>query len=154
MLQTVRPAQMGELLPAPAPVVCRGVRGAILVECNTADAILEATQTLLSELVEANGIAPEDVASVIFTTTPDLNAAFPARAARLLGWSEVALLGAVEIDHPEAPGRCIRVLLHWNTTRRPNEIRNLYLRGADILRASPVCQGPAPDKPLMIPGAG
>jgi chorismate mutase len=134
---------------APAPVVCRGIRGAILAEANTAEAILEATQALLGALVEANGVEPEDLASAIFTTTPDLTEAFPARAARLLGWTEVPLLGAVEMDHPTAPGRCIRVLLHWNTARRPGEIRHVYLRGAEILRASPVCQGPdlAKDRP-------
>lgn len=136
---------------AAAPVVCRGVRGAILAEANTAEAILEATEVLLCALVEANGLVPDDLASAIFTTTPDLTAAFPARAARLLGWTEVALLGAVEMDHPAAPGRCIRVLLHWNTSRRPGEIRNIYLRGAEVLRASPVCQGPTQNSEPLPP---
>jgi chorismate mutase len=145
MLQTTllaRPTAGADDTVPPAPVVCRGVRGAILAAENTTEAILEATQALLGAVVAANGIAPDDLASVIFTTTPDLTAAFPARAARLLGWNDVPLLGAVELDHPTAPGRCIRVLLHWNTARRPAEIRHIYLRGAEILRASPVCQGP------------
>jgi chorismate mutase len=136
---------------APAPIVCRGIRGAILAEANTAEAILEATEALLYALIEANGVEPDDLASAIFTTTPDLTAAFPARAARLLGWTEVPLLGAVEMDHPTAPGRCIRVLLHWNTARRPGEIRHVYLRGAEILRAGPFCQGPEPSEEARAP---
>jgi|SRR5215212_6808019 len=136
------------------PIVCRGVRGAIVAEANTAEAILEATEALLCAIVDSNGIEPDDLGSVIFTTTPDLTAAFPARAARLLGWHDVPLLGAVELDHPTALRSCIRVLLHWNTARRPKEICHVYLRGAEVLRTSPVCQGPDPNEELTEAAAG
>jgi chorismate mutase len=157
MMQTTvitRPVEAAPHEIPTGPVVCRGVRGAILAESNTADAILEATQALLCAIVAANGITPDDLASAIFTTTPDLTQAFPARAARQLGWEEVPLLGAVEMDHPTAPGRCIRVLLHWNTARRPAEIRHIYLRGAEILRTSPLCQGPDTNEELPGGTAG
>jgi len=112
----------------------RGVRGATTVEHDEADEILAATRELLIALVKANGIDPTDVASVIFTTTPDLTAAFPARAARELGWTDTALLGAQEADVRQGPGRCIRVLIHWNTSRRQDEIIHVYLKGARQLR--------------------
>lgn len=115
-------------------VVCRGVRGATTADANTPEAIVAATRELLAELVRANGIASVDVASVFFTTTPDLTAAFPARAARDLGWTDVALLGATEMDVPGAPGRCIRILIHWNTVKPQDAIRHVYLRGAEGLR--------------------
>src|SRR5215471_9505661 len=119
----------------PAPVRCRGIRGATFVPEDSPEAILSATRELLAALVAANGIATEDVASAFFTTTPDLRSAFPARAARQLGWLDVPLLGATEMDNPNAPRRCIRVLLHWNTTRRQDEIVHVYLRGSDAMRA-------------------
>jgi chorismate mutase len=102
---------------------------------DTPEAILTATRELLAALAAANGIATEDIASAFFTTTPDLRSAFPARAARELGWVDVPLLGATEMDQPRAPPRCIRVLLHWNTTRRQDEIVHVYLRGSDAMRA-------------------
>src|SRR5216110_1505044 len=111
------------------PIRCRGVRGATFIEVDTPEAILAGTRELLAAIAEANGIATEDVASAFFTSTPDLRSAFPARAARDLGWTDVPLLGATEIDHPTAPRKCIRVLLHWNTTRRQDEIVHVYLRG-------------------------
>jgi chorismate mutase len=120
--------------PSPA-VRCRGIRGATFATDDTPEAILSATRELLAALVAANSIATEDVASAFFTTTPDLRSAFPARAARELGWTDVPLLGATEIDHPTAPRRCVRVLLHWNTTRRQDEIVHVYLRGSDAMRA-------------------
>ena len=121
--------------PRPAPVRCRGVRGAIFVAHDTPDAIWEATRELLAALAAANGIDTADITSVFFTTTPDLRSAFPARAARQLGWVDVPLLGATEMDHMDAPGRCIRVLLHWNTAVVQSEIVHVYLRGADVMRA-------------------
>jgi chorismate mutase len=120
---------------APQAVRCRGIRGATFVPEDTPEAILSATRELLGALVAANGIATEDVASAFFTSTIDLRSAFPARAARELGWTDVPLLSATEIDHPTAPRKCIRVLLHWNTTRRQNEIVHVYLRGSDAMRA-------------------
>ncbi len=116
-------------------VRCRGIRGAIFVPEDTPPAIWEATRELLAAIAEANGIDTADIASVFFTTTPDLRSAFPARAARQLGWVDVPLLGATEMDQPGAPGLCIRVLLHWNTARRQDEIVHVYLRGADVMRA-------------------
>src|SRR5262249_49401966 len=99
----------------------------------------------LAALAEANGIATQDIASAFFTTTPDLCSAFPARAARELGWVDVPLLGATEMDQPGAPPRCIRVLLHWNTRRRQDEIVHVYRRGSDAMRAqdppSPLASG-------------
>lgn len=115
-------------------MMCRGVRGAITVEENTREAILNATRELLLHMIEANGIRPEDVASVIFTTTRDLNAEFPALAARQLGWRDVALLCGHEMDVPGALPRCIRVLIHWNTTKAAHEIRHVYLNEAQNLR--------------------
>jgi chorismate mutase len=97
--------------------------------------ILEATRELLGAMIAANqGLEARDVASVIFTVTPDLNAAFPARAARGLGWSEVPLLDAQEIPVPGSLPRCIRALVHWNTDRTQREITHIYLRGAQALR--------------------
>jgi chorismate mutase len=112
----------------------RGVRGATTADENTREAILAATRELVSQLIEANGIEPEDVASVIFTTTTDLNADYPAVAARTLGWSDVALLCAHEINVPESVPLCIRVLIHWNTAVRADEIQHVYLKGAVKLR--------------------
>jgi chorismate mutase len=118
-----------------APVRCRGVRGATFVGEDTPQAILAATRELLAAISHANGIATPDIASAFFTSTPDLRSAFPARAARDLGWTDVPLLGATEVDNPGAPPRCIRVLLHWNTSRRQDEIVHVYLRGSDVMRA-------------------
>lgn len=115
-------------------MACRGIRGATTVEANTAKAILDATGELLAAMVEANGLAAEDIASAVFTVTADLDAAFPAQAARQLGWHQVPLLDALEIPVPGSLPRCVRVLLHWNTGRGQAEIRHVYLRGAAGLR--------------------
>jgi len=113
----------------------RGVRGATTVAHNTADEILSRTGELLARLIAENAIRPEDVASILFTVTPDLAAEFPAVAVRALeGWSEVPLLCASEIAVPASLGRCVRVLLLWNTDRRADEIRHVFLRGARQLR--------------------
>ena len=90
---------------------------------------------MLAAIARANGIAPEDIASAFFTSTADLRSAVPARAARDLGWTDVPLLGATEVDKPGAPPRYIRVLLHWNTSRRQDEVVHVYLRGSDVMRA-------------------
>lgn len=115
-------------------VVCRGIRGATTTTENTAEAILSATRELLTELIAANDIQQEDIASVIFTTTVDLNAEYPALAARKMGWHDVALMCGHEMVVPGALKQCIRVLIHWNTTRRNDEIQHVYLRGAVNLR--------------------
>jgi chorismate mutase len=121
-------------------MLCRGVRGATTVETNTAETIREATAELLQALVEANDIEHERVASILFTTTMDLNAAFPAVAARELGWTDIALLNAHEMAVPGALPRCIRILLHLNTERTAKEIRHIYLRDARKLRPDLVAQ--------------
>jgi chorismate mutase len=113
---------------------CRGIRGATTVEADTAEAILEATRELLARMVEANDLVVEEVASVMFTVTHDLKAAFPARAARALGWQHVPLLDAQEIPVPGSLARCVRVLVHYNTAKTQAEIRHVYLRGAAALR--------------------
>lgn len=113
---------------------CRGIRGATTVERDTADEILMATQELLACIVEANSLETHDVGSVLFTMTPDLAAAFPAAAARDLGWQDVALMDAQEIPVPGSLPRCIRVLIHWNTETAQEEIRHIYLRNAAALR--------------------
>jgi chorismate mutase len=119
---------------------CRGIRGATTVEANTAEAILAATGVLLARMMEANGLAAEDLASAFFTVTPDLDAAFPAQAARQLGWQQVPLLDALEIPVPGSLPRCVRVLLHWNTDRSQADVRHVYLHGAAGLRPDLVGQ--------------
>ena len=114
----------------------RGIRGATTADDNTEQAILDATRELLEGLVEANDIDQDDIAAVYFTTTRDLNAAFPALAARKhLGWDYVALMCSHEMDVPNALSSCIRVLLLVNTDKRPQELVNVYLRGAKNLRS-------------------
>jgi len=113
---------------------CRGMRGATSVGENSEREIIAATRTLLERMVSANGIATEDIASVIFTTTPDLDAAYPARAARDLGWTDTPLLGAQEIDVPNSLPRCVRVLILWNTDRSIDQITHVYLGAAAALR--------------------
>ncbi|MFH1268240.1 MAG: chorismate mutase [Planctomycetota bacterium] len=113
---------------------CRGVRGATTADANTSEAILEATRQLLALMIRQNGIEDEDVASAIFTTTPDLNAEFPALAARQLGWLHVALMCHHELQVPGSLRRCIRVLLHWNTKTPAEKIVHVYIKDAVTLR--------------------
>jgi chorismate mutase len=115
-------------------IVCRGIRGATTVTENSVEAILAATRELLYVMIRANGIRSFDVGSSIFTTTRDLNATYPALAARQLGWYDAALLCAHEMDVPGGLAKCIRILVHWNTSRRPEEIVHVYLHGARDLR--------------------
>ena len=127
-------------------IVCRGVRGAIVAHANTREAIIEATQTLLLALVEANTIELDQLGCIFFTTTPDLTAAFPALAARELGWTELAFLCGHEIAVPDSLTRCIRVLMLWNTTRSMHEIVHCYLGDAIRLR-------PERATPVAVPSA-
>lgn len=115
-------------------VRCRGVRGATTADTNTREDILRATRQLLALMIRQNGIEPHDLASAIFTTTVDLDAEFPALAARQLGWLDVPLLCTHELDVPGSLRQCIRVLLHWNTTKSPREIMHVYVKGASVLR--------------------
>jgi chorismate mutase len=116
------------------PMMMRGVRGATTVQSDDADEILEATRELLTMLVRVNDIDIDDIASVVLTTTTDLTATYPAFAARQLGWFDVALLCGHEMSVPDGLPLCIRVLVHWNTTRTPKEIGHVYLREAKSLR--------------------
>lgn len=112
----------------------RGIRGAITVEANTQEAMLSATRELFQAIIEKNGIEEDDVASIFFSATPDLNAAFPAQAARQLGWTRTALLCFQEVDVPNAVPMCVRILMHWSTEKSLDEIEHVYLRGAAALR--------------------
>lgn len=116
--------------------VCRGIRGATLADANTSEAIHGATKELLAQLVEANSIVEQDVAAVFFTTTPDLNACFPAAAARQMGWNNTALMGAAEVEVPGSLLRCIRILILINTDLEPEQLVNLYLKGTEVLRVA------------------
>lgn len=113
---------------------CRGIRGATTVMENSREAILEATRELLHAIIASNDVQAEDIASAWFTTTTDLTAEFPAVAARELGWIDTALMCGHEMNVPGSLPRCIRVLIHWNTTRRADEIVHVYLREARSLR--------------------
>jgi chorismate mutase len=112
----------------------RGIRGAITVDRDDAALLLDATERLLREIVAENAIDSGDVASALFTLTPDLVSQFPALAARRMGWTLVPLLNFTEVAVPGSLPRCIRVLLHINTDKRQDEIVHVYLDGARILR--------------------
>jgi chorismate mutase len=112
----------------------RGVRGATTATANTREAICSATQELLRRLIEANEIPMEEIASAFFTVSDDLDAEYPALAARDLGWVYVPLLCAREIAVPGGLAHCIRVLLHINTEETQERIRHVYLREAVTLR--------------------
>lgn len=113
----------------------RGIRGAITVQADKPDLILQATRELLEEILQANEkMKPEDVGSAIFTVTDDLNSTFPAQAAREMGWGLVPMICAREIPVPNSLPRVIRVLVHWNTELPQNEITHVYLREAVKLR--------------------
>ena len=114
--------------------VVRGIRGATTAVENTREAIREATHELLVELVDANGIDPDDIAAAMFTTTQDLNAEFPAVAARQLGWTDVPLMCGHEMVVPDAQQRCVRTLVMVNTDKGPRELSHVYLRDAKNLR--------------------
>lgn len=113
---------------------CRGVRGATVADANTPEDILKATLQLLALMIRQNGILQEDVASAMFSTTADLDAEFPALAARQLGWFHVPLMCYHELDVPGSMRRCVRILLHWNTEKTADEIVHVYIKGAERLR--------------------
>lgn len=113
---------------------CRGVRGATTADDNSSEAILKATREMLALVIRQNGIEPEDVAAAIFTITNDLDAEFPALAARQLGWLDVALLCGYEVSVPGSLQRCVRVLIMWNTEKAADEIVHVYIKDAARLR--------------------
>lgn len=112
----------------------RAIRGAITVEENTAECILEAAKTLLTEISQRNHLNQEDIISVFFSTTKDLNAIFPAVAARQMGWTDTPLFCSNEMDVPGSLAKCLRVLIHVNTDIPKNKIAHIYLKGAQVLR--------------------
>jgi chorismate mutase len=112
----------------------RAIRGATVAAENSQAAILEAARELLAEIARANHLTPDQFISIVFTLTPDLDAAYPTRAARELGWTHVPLLDA---QQPRVQGdleRCLRVLIHCETERAANELKHIYLRDAKRLR--------------------
>jgi chorismate mutase len=117
----------------------RGIRGATTATENSAEAINDATAELLRELVGLNDLDPNEIACVFFTTTTDLDAEFPAHAARRLGWTQVALLCGHDMNvtssNPRAVPMCIRVLILYNTPRPQTAMRFAYMRGAEAIRA-------------------
>ena len=115
-------------------MVCRGVRGATTVTSNDKEEMLAVTRELLYLIIRANQMETEDIASAIFTTTQDLNATYPALAARQMGWYDIALMCGHEMSVPDGLPMCIRVLIHWNTTQTQKEIVHVYLREAKSLR--------------------
>ena len=115
-------------------MIVRAIRGATQVEANDRDSILEGTAELVSEVMSRNELCTDDVISVIFTVTPDLNAEFPALAARKTGFHDVPLLCANEIDVPHALPRVVRLMMHVNTERPRSDVQHVYLRGAVALR--------------------
>ena len=113
---------------------CRGVRGATTAEANTSEEILKATRQLLALMIRQNGIQEEDIISAVFSTTTDLDAEFPALAARQLGWLNVALMCVHELDVPDSLRRCVRILLHWNTEKSADQVVHVYIKNAARLR--------------------
>lgn len=125
-------------------VYCRGVRGATTVQENTKEAILQATRQMMALMIRRNQIESADVASVTFTVTKDINAEFPALAARQMGWLEVPLLCGYEIDVPGSLQKCVRVMVLWNTTKKQSEIQHVYIHDAVRLRPD-LCKLPPVD---------
>lgn len=115
-------------------MIVRGIRGATTCDIDEQSEILSATEELLREIIARNTFDVEDIASALFTVTPDLVSEFPAAAARAIGWTLVPLLNFTEIGVPGRLERCIRVLIHVNTTRRQDEMTHVYLRKAVSLR--------------------
>ena len=115
-------------------LVCRGIRGATTTQENTDTEIYAATRELLAQLIDANQIDQENVAAAYFTVTIDLDAAYPAAAARQLGWNSTALMCSTEIPVPGSLPRCIRVMLLYNTEKSQLEMVNIYQNGTDVLR--------------------
>ena len=129
----------------------RGVRGATTVAVNDPGEIAERTKELIRLLVESNGMRPNDIASAVFTVTEDLDAAFPAVGARGFSeWKDIPLLCVREISVPGSLGRCIRILIHWNTERPQAEIRHVFLRGARYLRPEWAVRVPGDDEETAV----
>jgi chorismate mutase len=116
-------------------VQCRGIRGASIVSANNKESILAVTEELLVEMTQANKIEIKNIAAIFFTTTPDLDAEFPAVATRKLGWPpNLALLCGHEMNVPNDLPRCLRILMLVNTDKEPEEITHVYLGEAKKLK--------------------
>lgn len=116
---------------------CRGIRGATVAAANKREDILSATRELLQKMVDSNQVEKQAVTCMFFTTTPDLNAEFPAVAARQLGWTETALMCGHEMDVPHSLTRCVRIMILFNTEKKAEDIVHVYIKGAEVLRQSP-----------------
>lgn len=113
----------------------RGVRGATTVTSDSNEEVLIETARLVQEMAKANGVQPEDIASVMISTTTDITSAFPARAVRSLeGWTYVPVMCTHEMDVPNALEKCVRLLMHINTEKKQQDIQHIYLNNAVILR--------------------
>ena len=116
-------------------MVSRGIRGATTINADTKEEIKSATVELLDEMIKQNKINIEDISSAIFTVTKDIKADFPAKYARLeMGFKYVPMMNYLEADIDGAIQKCIRVMLTVNTTKKQNEIKHIYLKGAKNLR--------------------
>lgn len=116
----------------------RGIRGAVNISADEPDEVFQATQELLTAILDANPtLKPDDLASVLFTATPDLHSAYPAQAARAMGWSHVPLLCFQEMSVDGSMPQVVRVLLHWNTDEPQESMTHIYLRGTSDLRPDP-----------------
>jgi chorismate mutase len=120
---------------------CRGIRGATVAAANTKEEILSATQELLRKMLSANYVDKQAVACMFFSTTSDLNAEFPAVAARQTGWTDTPLMCLQEIPVPGSLGMCIRIMVLFNTEKRAEDIRHVYINGAEVLREFPQDRG-------------
>ena len=112
----------------------RALRGATRVDADTREQVTERVQALVTAMLERNGVAKDDLISVVFTATDDIHSMFPAEAARGCGLGDVPLLCAQELDIKGKPGRCIRVLMHLTTDRQRSELHHVYLQGTGVLR--------------------
>jgi chorismate mutase len=113
----------------------RGIRGATTIDCDEKENVLSATRELLGDIFQANPeLKAKDIASAIFTVTEDIASAFPAFAARQIGWDQVPMMCTREIPVPDSLPLCIRVLIHWNTSKTQSDVRHVYLREAEKLR--------------------
>jgi len=117
----------------PTPAV-RALRGATTVDVDTTEQICERTQALVNAMLDRNGVDKDDLISILFTATDDIHAMFPATAARDIGLGDVPLICARELDIVGGTARCIRVMMHLNTTRSRAELHHIYLEGARGLR--------------------
>ena len=111
-----------------------GVRGATMLKENNAAEMKKAVIELLKEMISKNRIDNNDLVSIIFTTTEDLNCAFPAASAREIGLGDVPLLCSKEIDVPNSPKLVIRILMHTYSNLSRKDVTHVYLRGAEVLR--------------------